>query len=40
MNLLEPDYMYQIYLTFFDSQASTWKEQKNSFKFRVEKNEP
>lgn len=40
MKLLEPDYMYQIYLTFFDSQASTWKEQKNSFKFRVEKNEP
>jgi len=40
MKLLEPDYMYQMYLTFFDSQTNTWKEQKNSFKFRVEKNEP
>ena len=40
MNLLEPDYMYQIYLTFFDSQTNSWREQKNSFKFRVEKNEP
>jgi len=40
INLLEPDYMYQIYLTFFDSQTNSWKEQKNSFKFRVEKNEP
>lgn len=40
MNLLEPDYMYQIYLTFFDSQTNSWREQKNSFKLRVEKNEP
>ncbi|MFM1840079.1 MAG: Disaggregatase related repeat [Bacteroidota bacterium] len=40
MNMLEPNYMYQIYLTFFDSQTNSWREQKNSFKFRVEKNEP
>lgn len=40
MNLLEPNYMYQIYLTFFDSQTNSWREQKDSFKFRVEKNEP
>jgi len=40
MSMLEPNYMYQIYLTFFDSQTNSWREQKNSFKFRVEKNEP
>jgi len=40
ISMLEPDYMYQMYLTFFDSQTNSWKEQKDSFKFRVEKNEP
>ena len=40
MNLLEPDYMYSIKLKFYDATTNTWKEQKETFKFRVEKNEP
>jgi hypothetical protein len=39
MNLLEPDYMYSIKLKFYDATTNTWKEQKETFKFRVEKNE-
>ena len=39
MSNLEPDYMYGIKLKFYDATTSTWKEQKELFKFRVEKNE-
>jgi len=39
MNMLEPDFMYQIKLAFYDSVTTRWKEQAQTFKFRVEKNE-
>ena len=39
MNILEPDYMYSIKLKFYDATTNTWKEQRETFKFRVEKNE-
>lgn len=39
MSSLEPDYMYSIKLKFYDATTNTWKEQKETFKFRVEKNE-
>lgn len=39
MNMLEPDFMYQIKLAFYDSTTTRWKEQAQTFKFRVEKNE-
>ena len=40
VNLLEPDYSYQLKLTFYDGVTNSWKEQSETFKFRVEKNEP
>lgn len=40
MNLLETDYSYQIKLNFYDGATNSWKEQPETFKFRVEKNEP
>jgi hypothetical protein len=40
INTLEPDYSYQIKLTFYDGVTNSWKEQPDTFKFRVEKNEP
>ena len=40
MNTLETDYSYQIKLTFYDGATNSWKEQSDTFKFRVEKNEP
>jgi hypothetical protein len=39
MNMLQPDYMYQIKLAFYDASTTRWKEQAQTFKFRVEKNE-
>ena len=39
MNLLETDYSYQIKLSFYDGATNSWKEQSETFKFRVEKNE-
>jgi hypothetical protein len=39
MNMLEADYMYQIKLAFYDGTTNSWKEQPETFKFRVEKNE-
>ena len=39
MNLLETDYSYQIKLSFYDGATNSWKEQLETFKFRVEKNE-
>ena len=39
MSMLEPDYMYQIKLAFYDLPTTRWKEQAQTFKFRVEKNE-
>jgi hypothetical protein len=39
MNILEPDYMYQIKLMFYDAATTRWKEQVQTFKFRVENNE-
>jgi hypothetical protein len=39
MRMLEPDYMYQIKLSFYDTSITQWKEQPQTFKFRVEKNE-
>jgi len=40
MNLLETNYSYQIKLSFYDGATNSWKEQPETFKFRVEKNEP
>jgi hypothetical protein len=40
MTMLEPDFMYQIKLKFYDGITRSWKEQPETFKFRVEKNEP
>lgn len=40
VNTLETDYSYQIKLTFYDGATNSWKEQSDTFKFRVEKNEP
>ncbi len=40
INYLEPDYSYQVKLAFYDDVTNSWKEQLDTFKFRVEKNEP
>ena len=40
MNLLEAGYSYQMKLSFYDGATNSWKEQSETFKFRVEKNEP
>jgi len=37
---LEPSYSYQIKLSFYNGATNSWKEQQETFKFRVEKNEP
>lgn len=39
IGMLQPDYMYQIKLAFYDASTTRWKEQTQTFKFRVEKNE-
>jgi hypothetical protein len=39
MGLLQPQYSYEIKLSFYDTINNSWKEQANTFKFRVEKNE-
>ena len=39
MNMLEPNYMYQIKLSFYDAATTRWKEQVQTFKFRVEQDE-
>lgn len=39
MSMLEPEYKYKINLSFYDSQTNSWKEQKESFNFRVTTNE-
>lgn len=39
MNMLEPNYMYQIKLAFYDATTTRWKEQVETFKFRVEQDE-
>jgi len=36
MNLLEPGYTYGLKFAFYDSELSTWTEQPEVFKFRVE----
>ena len=36
MNLLEPGYEYAFKFSFYDDSLSTWVEQENIFKFRVE----
>ncbi len=36
MNLLEPGYEYAFAFSFYDNSLSTWVEQENVFKFRVE----
>tara|TARA_R100001594_G_scaffold72789_1_gene107418 strand:+ start:5222 stop:6910 length:1689 start_codon:yes stop_codon:yes gene_type:complete len=36
MNLLEPGYAYGIKFSFYDSSLNTWREQRQTFKFRVE----
>ena len=40
MNLLEAGYSYQMKLSFYNGATNSWKEQSETFKFRVEKNEP
>ena len=37
MNLLEPGYEYKYKFAFYDSRMNTWKEQRQEFRFRVEK---
>ena len=36
MSMFEPDYAYGIKFVYYDNDS--WKEQKEMFKFRVEKN--
>lgn len=36
MSLLEPDYMYEIKLSYYNDSIGDWQEQKQTFKFRVE----
>ena len=37
MDLLEPGYEYMFKFSFYDSRMDTWKEQRQEFRFRVEK---
>ena len=37
MNMLEPGYAYAIKLAYYNGSISTWVEQSETFKFRVEK---
>jgi len=37
MDLLEPGYEYMFKFSFYDSRMNTWKEQRQEFRFRVEK---
>jgi hypothetical protein len=37
MSLLEPGYEYMFKFSFYDSRMNTWKEQRQEFKFRVDK---
>ena len=39
MRLLEPDYEYAFKIAFYDEELSSWQEQNESFKFRVNKYE-
>ena len=39
MKILEKDYMYQIKLAIYDDTSLSWKEQHQTFKFRVESDE-
>ena len=39
MNLLEPGYEYAFRFAFYDSALSSWQEQRETFKFRVEEYE-
>tara|TARA_R110002020_G_scaffold301744_1_gene517142 strand:- start:579 stop:2105 length:1527 start_codon:yes stop_codon:yes gene_type:complete len=36
MSLLEPDYMYEVKLTYYNDSIASWQEQSQTFKFRVE----
>jgi len=36
MNLLEPGYAYGIKFSFYDTSLNSWREQRQTFKFRVE----
>ncbi len=36
MGLLEPDYMYEIKLSYYNDSIGAWQEQPQTFKFRVE----
>lgn len=36
MSLLEPDYMYEIKLSYYNDSIGDWQEQSQTFKFRVE----
>tara|TARA_Y100001973_G_scaffold104578_1_gene174854 strand:- start:1888 stop:3816 length:1929 start_codon:yes stop_codon:yes gene_type:complete len=39
MRLLQPDYEYSFKIAFYNEELSSWQEQNESFKFRVNKNE-
>lgn len=39
MKLLQPDYEYGFKIAFYDEELSSWQEQNEIFKFRVNKNE-
>jgi len=39
MKLLEPDYEYSFKIASYDEELSSWQEQNETFKFRVNKNE-
>ena len=36
MSMLEPDYMYEIRLSYYNDSIGSWQEQPQTFKFRVE----
>lgn len=36
MGLLEPDYMYEIKLSYYNDSIGDWQEQQQTFKFRIE----
>lgn len=39
MKLLEPGYEYAVKFSFYDNELSSWREQDETFRFRVEKDE-
>ena len=40
MNMFEPDYAYAIKFAYYNGAVGDYQEQKEEFRFRVEKHEP